>query len=164
MVTRFAPRSARRWGWSPAIRRRESPTACIRLAMEPLEARHLLAVGGFTAFNEHVAGAGTHTNTTLYGADPASDSSGPLKDIDTGQNTSVVLSTAQVGVVFGSQGAAPAGGTDAGNLFNGFVDFAGPAPHSLEIEQGDSYTHTLTGLDPNKSYEFAGTAVRGNNA
>jgi len=116
----------------------------------------------FTAFNDHVAGGGTHANTTTYAANGAG--AGLLKDSTTGAGTGVTLTTSQAGVYYGNTGSAPSVGTDAYDIFNGCVDFRSGTGTSLEIETGDSYTHAFTGLDTGQgvTYTFAGTAIRGN--
>ena len=67
--------------------RRDSLTDSVRpgpgARVEALEPRLLLS--GFTAYNDTVAGALTHPNTTAY-ADNGGDAAGQLKDIATGAN------------------------------------------------------------------------------
>ena len=120
--------------------------------------------GGFVAFNDQVIGAATHANTTTYGADGTP--TGLLKDIATGQATPVTLAITQSGVNFAGAGAEPTVGTDAYNVFNGYVDFRGAGGASLEINavSNDHYTHTFSGLDTGSvvTYSFHGTAIRGN--
>jgi len=120
--------------------------------------------GGFVAFNDHVAGTGTHANTTVYAAN--GDSSGLLKDIATGTDTAATLTTTHRDVHFATNGAAPATGTDAHQIFDGFVDFRAAGGSSLEVAGSDHYTHTFTGLDtgPAVTYTFAGTAIRGSSS
>jgi hypothetical protein len=118
--------------------------------------------GGFVAFNDHIRGGGTHGNATEYAANGAT--SGLLKDVSDGSNTSVTLTTSHNGVSFATNGASPASGTDAHNAFNTFVDFTGGSGSSLETAGGDDYTHTFSGLntDAGVTYDFIGTAIRGN--
>ncbi|HUU91758.1 MAG TPA: lamin tail domain-containing protein, partial [Phycisphaerae bacterium] len=117
----------------------------------------------FTAFNDHVAGTGTHANATSYAANGTV--SGPLKDVATGDDTPVTLATSASGIHYGDNGAAPAAGTDAYTVFDGYVDFRTATESSIEIAalDGDYYTHTFTGLDtgPDVTYNFTGTAIRG---
>ncbi|KPK47159.1 MAG: hypothetical protein AMK72_08805, partial [Planctomycetes bacterium SM23_25] len=117
----------------------------------------------FTAFNDHVAGGGTHVNTTTYAANGTS--AGLLKDITTGIDTGVTLSTSHTSAYFGRSGAAPAPGTDAYDVFNGYVDFSIASGNGIEISaaSGARYTHAFSGLDTGNgvTYTFTGTAVRG---
>ncbi|MGB2821976.1 MAG: hypothetical protein WBF17_13415, partial [Phycisphaerae bacterium] len=131
-------------------------------AFEPLERRMLLS--GFTAYNDTVAGPQTHPNATVY-TDNGGDSAGQLRDIIAGEYTAVHLSTSGVGVNFGGTGVNPSAGTDAGEIFGGFVDFTSASgQNSLEISGADSYTYLFSDLDPGSTYEFAGTAVRGSSS
>jgi len=120
--------------------------------------------GGFVAFNDHVVGGGTHANTTTYAGNGTS--AGLLKDVSTGVDTGVTLTITQSGVSYARNGAAPVNGTDAYDIFNGYVDFTASTGSSLEISGADHYTHTFTGLDTGNSatYNFAGTAIRGNSS
>jgi len=117
--------------------------------------------GGFIAFNDHVAGATTHTNATSYATHATV--SGELKDIDTGLGTGVTLSLSQSGVHYASASSQPTSGTDAHAVFNGYVDFSGAGSASLEISGEDHYTHAFSGLDAGGAvtYNFHGTAIRG---
>ncbi|MCH8044357.1 MAG: lamin tail domain-containing protein [Planctomycetes bacterium] len=135
----------------------------MRLALEPLESRLLLA--GFTAYNALWGGGATHANTTLYSEISGHDSAGLLRDIETGANTGVLLTTSSVGINFGGAASNPAQGTDAHDIFSGFVDFAaGSSQRSVETEANDSYQYAFENLDPGATYEFAGSAMRGNPA
>ena len=129
------------------------------LNMEPLEDRVVLT--GFTAYNGLFASDMTNANTTLYSPIGA-DQSGPLKDIATGVEQTASLSTLQLGVVFDANGSQPASGTDASNIFTGFVDFSAGDQRSIEIDSSAAYQYSFDNLDPGATYQFAGTAIRGN--
>lgn len=58
---------------------------------------------------------------------------GRPKDIFTGEYTEVVLSTSDVGVTYQNNSAGPAAGTDAFNIFDGYVRFASGTGNSLEV-------------------------------
>jgi len=117
----------------------------------------------FVAFNDHKRGAGTHTNTTNY--TPNDTPSGLLKDIVTGQFTDVTLTTSEQGVSWEGAQGNPAPGTDAYEIFNGYVDLSGASGSgsSIAITGGDYILHTFSGLEVGGgvTYTFAGTAVRG---
>ena len=117
---------------------------------------------GFVAFNDHVVGNGTHAWATSFAENGTP--SGFLKDIETGINTEITLTTSQSGIRYRSSQGLPAAGTDAYNLFNGFVDFDAGAGASVQLEasNNDYYTHTFSGLGAIARYNFHGTAVRGN--
>lgn len=119
-------------------------------------------VGGWVAFNDHVAGAGTHANTTAYNANATAG--GELKDIVSGLGVGAILTTSHSSAVFDNNGANPASGTDAFNIFDGYVDFSAATGTSIEIDGAASYTHTFSSLDTGSSftYEFDGTMIRGN--
>ncbi|MBE3096092.1 MAG: lamin tail domain-containing protein [Planctomycetes bacterium] len=128
---------------------------------QPLEPRLLLA--GFTAYNDTVVGPQTHANTTLY-TDNGGDASGQLKNIATGAETPVLLTAVCVGATFGGTGVNPAAGTDARNIFGGYVDFTSVSgANAIEMSGSASYTYQFADLDPGNTYEFVGTAVRGSN-
>jgi len=115
----------------------------------------------FVAFNDHIVGAGTHPNATSYSA-YSGPSFGVLKDIESGEDTDVTLAVTQSGVNWEGTQGAPAAGTDAYNIFNGFVDFGTGSGSSIAISGADHQTHTFTGLEAGgATYSFAGTAVRG---
>ena len=124
------------------------------------------AVAEWTAFNDTTFESGsTHANTTLYRGDGNEDgSSGKLKNIVTGDELPVTVTIAAYVTRYGNNGAQPTNGTDAYNIFDGYVDFrdTGPFSGSLEMERTDMYyTYTFTGLNPAMTYDFAGTAIRG---
>ncbi len=133
-----------------------------RLNLEALEAR--IVLDGFTAYNGLFSSANTDSNTTFYTDQSGSDASGLLRDVATGLDTGVLLSTNAVGINYGGNASQPAFGTDAHAIFNGFVDFSAGGPKSIEIESSDSYEYTFENLDPGATYELAGSAVRGNAA
>ena len=137
-------------------RRRGSRTRHI----EFLEPR--LALTGFTAYNGLFPSGDTHEHTTFYADLSDHDASGPLIDVESGHETGVLLTASQVGVNFGGNGSNPAPGTDAHEIFDGFVDLAAGSQRSLEIQPGDAYQYTFENLDPGATYDFAGTAIRGN--
>src|SRR5207237_9988576 len=108
----------------------------------------------WVAFNDHVAGAGTHPNTTRYVVPVITTgaSSGPLTNIATGAQLPVTLTittNGTVNITTGSAAAVPGVGTPAYNVFNGFVEFgavstaanAGQAPLTSIV------TYTCTGLE-----------------
>ena len=134
-----------------------------RLRLEILERRCLLAVD-FVAFNDHLPAGGTHANATSYGTNSGATASGFLKDIDTGLDTPIVLSISSSGPNFAGSSSQPHFSTDAGQIFNGYVDFTSQNGQSIEIQgsQGDFYSHQFSGLNPDRDYEFVGTTVRGN--
>ena len=117
---------------------------------------------GFLAFNDHIEGSRTGSNVTTYAANGVA--SGALKDARTGATTSATISTSQSGVAFQTNGANPSTGTDAFELFDGFVDFSSASGSSLEISGADHYTYSFGDLDRGSvvTYDFAGTAIRGN--
>ncbi|MEN8773644.1 MAG: lamin tail domain-containing protein [Akkermansiaceae bacterium] len=119
-----------------------------------------LAKAEFSAYNDIASGPATHPNTTVYA--PNATSSGLMKDILTGENTSITLTVSESGVSYESSTAVPAVGTDADDIFGGFVDFSTGNPHSLAINGNDVFTYAFSGLDAASKYEFAGTACRGN--
>ena len=117
---------------------------------------------GFTAYNGLFSSSETHEHTTFYSDIGGADSSGALKDIETGEETLARVTTSAIGVNFGGNGAQPAARTDADDIFSGFVDFSAGSTRSVEISGGDAYQYTFENLDSGATYEFAGTAVRGN--
>jgi len=120
--------------------------------------------GGFVAYNDHLPGGGTHANTTDYSAMSGEAHSGVLKDIATGADTTVTLEVTAAGINYQNSQANPASGTDAYEIFHGFVDFGSATGASLELTAGDHYTYTFSDLDVGDAvtYNFAGTAIRGN--
>ena len=130
-----------------------------RLSMEQLEARQLLAGDTIVMFNDHVRGGATDPNATDYAANKVA--SGLLKDIDTGDETGITLTTSAQGVSYELITLPPNQDTDAYNIFDDFVFMSVGSGAGIKIPDGASYTHTFTGLDPNSTYEFVGTGIRG---
>ncbi|MGI9241969.1 MAG: lamin tail domain-containing protein, partial [Verrucomicrobiales bacterium] len=119
-----------------------------------------VAMAEFSAYNDIASGPATHPNTTLYA--PNATASGFMRDIGSGASTPVTLTVSESGVSYESSTGVPAAGTDADDIFGGFVDFSSGNPHSLAISGGDVFTYEFSGMDPASKYEFAGTACRGN--
>ena len=121
------------------------------------------AGGTFVAFNDQMTGPRTSANATTFSTNTTA--SGRLKDIATGLQTNVILTTSQTAAVIDTNSVRPAAGTDAYNVFDPYVDFSNVAGSSIEIAAGDNaqYTHTFSGLDtgPTATYEFTGTSIRG---
>ena len=129
------------------------------LRLESLEPRTLLAAD-IVMFNDLTPGPGTSANVTSFAANGIA--SGTLLNAETGDETDLTLTTFESGVTFQTNGANPSNGTDAYEVFDGFVDFSSGSGSSLEIAGDDSYTYEFSGLDDGKAYEFVGTAIRGN--
>ena len=132
-----------------------------QLHLESLELRMLLT--GFTAYNGLFPSDQTSSNTTFYSPISGQDSAGPLKDVTTGEDQAVILSVVESGVNFGGNGSQPAANTDAADIFSGFVDFSAGGQRSLEIGANAAYEYRFENLDAGATYQFAGTAIRGNN-
>ena len=130
-----------------------------RLHVELLETRQLLAGDMIVMYNDHFTGSGTHPNTTTYA--PNAVASGPLKDIDTGEETHITLTVSTFGASYELLTLGPAEGTDAYNIFDGYVDFLVGGQAGIVLSGNDTFTHTFTGLNPATTYDFVGTAVRG---
>jgi hypothetical protein len=126
--------------------------------LEPLEDRLLLA-GDVVMFNDHVAGPATHSYTTSYAT--ITTPSGPLRDSVTGANTPILMTTQTGDAFFEGTAGAPAPATDAQAIFGGWVDFSSQPGSSIALSGAATYRHTFSGLNPERSYEIAGTAVRG---
>ncbi len=130
-----------------------------RLTLEFLEPRQLLAGDTVVMFNDHVRGGSTDPNATDYAANKTQG--GFLKDIDTGETTDIRLDVSAEGVSYELITLPPNEGTDAFEIFDDYVFMSIGSSAGIKIPNGASYTHTFTGLDPNSTYEFVGTAVRG---
>ncbi|MCX7872391.1 MAG: lamin tail domain-containing protein [Verrucomicrobiae bacterium] len=121
---------------------------------------------GWVAFNDHVPGPGTHTNTTtwnIFGYDPGA--TGYLKNIVSGTNLPVRVSISYSGNVMpASTAGVPAAGTPLYNTFNGYVDFSTQTYGIAQVSSGAYVTYTFTGLNPNARYSFKGGVVRGSDS
>lgn len=110
-------------------------------------------------FNDHVAGPATGAFVTTYASNGVA--AGLLLDDANGQQTPYVLRVSDTGASFENATASAAAGTDASELFSGKIDFASATGASIALSGDDTYTHSFERLDSTKSYEFAGTAIRG---
>jgi hypothetical protein len=119
-----------------------------------------MLAGDIVMFNDVVAGTGTHPNATTYATSGVA--SGLLRNIETGANTSITLTASQQGVAYANNGAAPPAGSDAANIFNGYVDLSTGTGTSIELDPGEFYTNTFSGLEPGNEYEVVATTIRGN--
>ncbi len=120
-------------------------------------------VPGFVAYNDHIPGSGTHGNATTYTTHASSPNSGLMKNVDTGEYTGVTATVTSSGHRFANLQGEPQPGTDAHALFGGYVTFGSASSASIEVDNEDHYTYTFTGLDDGDAvtYDFAGSAVRG---
>jgi len=126
-----------------------------------------LAGAQFVAFNDHAPGtiglttASNATTWNILGNSPGA--SGALKDITAGTNLPVTVTITYTGAVAkAANGANPNPGTPLYNTFNGYVDFATTnADAVVHVTGSATVTYTFTGLNPNKTYSFKGSAVRG---
>ena len=122
----------------------------------------------FVAFNDHapgIIGVTTHSNATtwnIFGNSPGAG--GALKDIISGATLPVSVAITHTGSVNPAANAAnPSIGTPLYNAFNGYVDFTGGTNSDAvaHVVGSATVTYTFTGLNPNKTYSFKGSAVRG---
>ncbi|MEM7311661.1 MAG: LEPR-XLL domain-containing protein, partial [Planctomycetota bacterium] len=130
-----------------------------QLRIETLESRLLLATD-IVMYNDQLPGSLTHVNATGYSV--GGSTSGPLMDFVSGSPTSAQLSVIESGVRLAGSSQFPAGNTDADLIFGGVIDFTAGTGASLEIEGNDFHQLNYSGLSPNRNYDFAGTAIRGN--
>ena len=110
-------------------------------------------------FNDHVSGASTHANVTNFAGNGVT--SGFLKDSATGLNTGITLTAGGSGALYENTSGIPAAGTDAYDIFNGFVDFSSGAGSSIAVSGASSSTYTFSGLTSGATYDLAATSVRG---
>ena len=113
----------------------------------------------FVAINEHLAGAATHPNATLYSVKPPSaTNSGQLRNLTDGAATPVILTvTNRPSISYGGLSAVPDAGTPAAQVFGAFVTFGNGY---LQLGATQVVAHVLTGLDPARLYSLKGTAIR----
>jgi len=114
----------------------------------------------FVAFNDTGTAAGTSSNATLYSL--SAPTSGLLKNITNGANTSVTVAVTKSGptAVASSSAANPDPGTPAYNAFNGYVDFTGSPAH-YEVTNLVVLTYSFSGLNPALEYNLEMTSIRG---
>ena len=115
----------------------------------------------FVAFNEHLGGGFTHSNTTLYSVNPPSaTNAGVLRNLTNGASTRVTLTvTNTASLSVGSTSGVPNAGSPAETLFGGRVTFGNGC---VNLGTNQTVAHVLSGLDSNKLYRLRGTTVRGN--
>ncbi len=124
------------------------------------------AAVNWTAYNDcHTNPLGfTHDNVTrwtIYTGN-TNNYTGLLKDFETGSSHAMPVVTFTMVGTLGSSGSAAANpdpNTDAYEIFDGKVDFSGNIVDS-ESAPGWAQEITFTGLDPNMTYTFVGTAIR----
>ncbi len=122
-----------------------------------------LASAQWVAFWDYVRGSGTsNTVATVPQIIPNSSVSVTLTNVVTGTALpiSVTLNNTTRGVQSGGASSNAFPGTSAYNTFNGFVDFK---DGGIEVTEagGGIVSLIINGLNPNKTYSFIGTAVRG---
>lgn len=132
---------------------------------------HLGAEAQFVSYNDHAPGTigvTTSSNATTWNIlGNAPGSAGVLKDIRSATPLPVTVTITRAGTVTaGSAAANPASGTPLYSLFNGYVDFrgAGNSDAAVHVTGNATVTYTFSGLDTNRTYSFAGSAVRGGTA
>lgn len=120
----------------------------------------------WVAFNDHLGNGGINPNVTEYSTAAGETSSGTLVDVAGGQDTGATLTVSALGVTWEGQQGNPSAGTDAHDIFDGFVDFDNGGDASIALAGADHYTYTFSDLDTADvvTYSFAGTAVRGSAA
>jgi hypothetical protein len=122
--------------------------------------------GAWVAYNDSAAAypsdASKITEISISGT-----TSGLLKNYDTGENTNVTATFTTQGNLTNStgNGAEPAAGTDAYDIFSGKVNMAGVVACTDQTSPAcaDNTWYmdlTFTGLDPAQTYSFATTTVR----
>lgn len=118
----------------------------------------------WTAVNDQEQGPGSSARATFFTVPALGVSSGRLKNIQTGATAGPTLTlTNNSGVTATGTMAAPAPGTPAYRLFNGFVDWStsGSANNGYQIYPANTVGCLFSGLDTKKVYRFSGTSVRG---
>lgn len=116
----------------------------------------------FTAFNDFYRGTETHANATDWNA--FATASGLLKDINSGLNTTVTLTSTNNGAAQAATAGKPNTGTPAYNVFNtpvNYIDWTNSANNVVQLTGNSSMGNVLSGLDPNKRYRLTVTGVRG---
>jgi hypothetical protein len=122
----------------------------------------------FVAFNDHAPGTigvSTHPHATTWNIlGNAPGTTGPLKDIQSGLELPILLTITRSGTVNGAPNAgAPNPDTPLSTVFAGYVDFLGTgnADAVVQITGSSTITYTFSGLNPDRTYSFKGSAVRG---
>ncbi len=120
----------------------------------------------WVAYNDHYAGPNTHPYATAWNAfgtaDGAPGDEGMLRNIANGHPVPAFLNIFALGTMGDSLSGAPPPGTPAYETFNGFVDFgSGEVNHAIVLSRDSVVFHFFSGLDPDRRYNFRGTAVGG---
>jgi Immunoglobulin domain len=121
----------------------------------------------FVSYFDYVGSTNTHTNATVM---PTLINgvgfSIALRNIANGSNTPVTVTVTNLNALPGgpTPAGAPAPGTPTAQTFNGFVDFESFNIELQTVSPSPVLAHVFTGLDPQKSYNFRGTAIRGDAA
>ncbi len=107
---------------------------------------------------DHVTGWTIHDSDTSH-------TSGLLRDFKTGSTTGMPTVTFRMGpaglaVSYGGSGGNPVPGTDAYELFHDIIDFG---PNLVYYGQSGWWVEIrFSGLHPDRTYSFVGTAIRSN--
>ena len=120
----------------------------------------------WNAFNDQNQGPASSPNDTFYTAAIFGTSTGALKDSYTGALLPVTLTVTNIpGIANAATMSAPASGTPAYNTFNAYIDWNSgtgmTVPNSINLYPTNTIGYRFTGLNPNKQYNFVGTAIRG---
>jgi uncharacterized repeat protein (TIGR01451 family) len=112
-----------------------------------------------TAYVDHSPGPGTLSTVTRLDI----GSAGSLRNVAGGATLPAFLSIRRsTATISGSIGTAPDAGTFAAQIFGGYCDFVTGTSANVPITEPDSVSYAFSRLDPNRRYNFRGTAVRGN--
>ena len=117
----------------------------------------------FVAINEEVRGANTSINVTTNDVRTGSPTSGLLKNITNGVNTSVTLTltnfaAGSANLTPGAPSGVPRDASPASNVFGAYVTFGNGF---IQLGTNQVLAHVLTGLDPNSLYSLKGTTIKG---
>jgi len=118
----------------------------------------------WVAFNDHSPGSATSINVTGFDILGAA-SAGRLRNANVLGTVPAWLTITRSGILSSEpDGVAPAAGSPASVIFDGYVDFVtGPAANVI-LTGSEWARYHFSGLHPNLRYNFRGTAIRGSPA